>query len=256
MSSSHSLRQLLRLGSLGTGDFFFGRKLLVTAITNANLPQPLHWVDLTRGHCLKQLFPALFQGNPNVRDTLFNYLPEQWSHIHQCRVVRVIEPRLDGDPVVRLQQEILSYVVYYDSSIQVSPQVGQIFNKYFHALDRVVSIQTMIDVVFCGLIWQVLQGPISVIFCSGSEDHHFVVHSHLLQELHSEGAYKNAVLFFIVVHKRLVKIQHQCIFLIPFWLGQEGSFIFCDRESSLKFSSILKQRMLSTNYTTYITDVL
>ena len=117
MSSSQPFGKLLRRGGLETRDFSFGRKLLVTAVTKAGLPQPLLRIQLSGGHCFVQLIPALFQSDSYVRDALLDYLPEQRGHVHQAGVVRVVEPRLDGYPVVRLKQEILSYVVNNDGSI-------------------------------------------------------------------------------------------------------------------------------------------
>ena len=116
-SSSQPLGELLRRGTFGTCDFLFGRKLQVATVTKAGLPQPLQWVQISRGHSFVQLLPALFQSNSYVRDALLDDLPEQRGHVHQASVIWVVEPRLDGDPVIWLKQEILSYVVNNDGSI-------------------------------------------------------------------------------------------------------------------------------------------
>ena len=66
------------------------------------------------------------------------------------------EPRLDCDTILRLQQKVLCNVVYYDGAVKVPPQIGEILNEDIHALDSVVSIQSVIDVSLSCVIRQEL----------------------------------------------------------------------------------------------------
>jgi len=119
----------------------------IASVTETQLLEPLGRIDLPGSYRLDELLLALFKGKPDVGHALLDNLAEQRRQICQGRIIGIVEPRLDGNASFGLEEEVFRDVVHDDALVEVASQVAQVLNEYIHALDRVITVQTVIDIV-------------------------------------------------------------------------------------------------------------
>ena len=69
-----------------------------------------------------------------------------------------------------------------------------------HALDGVVSVQSVVNVAVCCLVVQMCEGPISVVFCARRENNDFVKFGHFFEKLACKRSKQNRVFLLVVVN--------------------------------------------------------
>ena len=101
-----------------------------------------------------------------------SYCGQQGRQFKQSCVLRILEPALDEDPVLRLQLEVLSDVVHDDHSANVSAYAGQVFHIEPAEGKGVLPVESERDAL---LVREVLKRPVSIVLHGSCEYHDFEV---------------------------------------------------------------------------------
>ena len=135
---------------------------------------------------------------------------EERSEFEQGCIIRVFEPTLYEDAVVRLQREVFCYIVNDDCFVKRSSDLGEVFDEDHAGRAGMLAVEPVRDVL---RLVNGVQDPVGVVLHGRCEDHDLIDFRHLLEELlaarpDSKRAFAGIL---IVMYKSLVEVEHQRI---------------------------------------------
>ena len=107
------------------------------------------------------LILQLLQRNPYIINSLLGNLNQNRGQLRQGSIMRVIEPALNKNSIIRLQLEILRNIIHNNNLRQVSSKLTQVLNKKVSLLLAVLSIKPVLDVL---ISIELIQDPVRILF--------------------------------------------------------------------------------------------
>mmetsp|Transcript_101922 Transcript_101922/g.287635 ORF Transcript_101922/g.287635 Transcript_101922/m.287635 type:complete len:246 (+) Transcript_101922:635-1372(+) len=133
-------------------------------------------------------------------------LVEQRRQRAERRVIRVVVPRANEDPVVRLQHEILLHVVDDERAVELPPQTTEVLHKDGPPGKRMLPVEPVVDQA--GGV-DLVDDPVRIVLRGCRENHDLVPElAHALQEFvhpRADVVVAHAVKL-EVVHEGLVQV--------------------------------------------------
>lgn len=105
---------------------------------------------------------------------------QNWSQFIQCRILGIVKPRRNLNPIVLVKLEVLRYIVNNDHLTQVSSDSRQVFDEHRPARKSMLSVKSMADEMVRVYL---INHPISIILHRSCEYDYLIVFVHFFKKL-------------------------------------------------------------------------
>jgi len=163
-----------------------------------------------------------------------NNLDQQGCNFFEESVIHVVVPSANKDPVVRLDDEVVTDVINNYRFVQLAAQQRQIFYKEGSVLGGVLAIQTVLNAfTYVDLV----NNLVRVLLQRCSENYDFIVLRHGFNKLNAAWSHHKETLRPILQFLEKNDLLQRCG--LTSHLGQEQGSTFCPYQSSPRMAERL-----------------